>query len=1102
MKINIGGHMKILFQIHIILIICISYFGYSQYNPQNDKLTKIETTKETYFIENKGQWNDDILAAAQQNGINTIITKDGIVYDMYKIEKNENISESSYIKRGIVNKMKLIGALSSNLIINSDGMPYFNYFYGNKPEKWVTNARAGKSVVLKEIYPNIDAMIFLHDGFPRYDFIIKPGADPNHIMIKFEGPGSYKIACNGELQIETSMGTITHGKLYAYQIINGETKKIDCKYAKRGEYFVFDIREYDKNNTLIIDPMVMTSFIGGSSKDVITSIAYQKPGHIFVGGWTESTDLQTTAGAYQKNYEANRDGFISKFLVNASKHEIVFTTYIGTSDHDEVRAITADVNKNIYLACMTKSRDFPMVNSFNNTYFGEFDVVIMKINPDGNNIIWSGYFGGSKDDIPNCIAINQGEQVYVAGETYSSNIITREPAYNTNKGQSDVFLVRISSTGQSILNSTYYGGSQRDAAYAMDIDDKDNVYVTGETFSGNIPVVPWRTGGWGGNTVYERPFDNTANGGSDAFIVKFRGSGTSVEYSTYFGGSANDVGKAIIANIDGSVFIAGNTQKETISPPTFPVSDIAFQAQHKGGTDIFIARVSKIITSTSQGQTFKRQELEAGTYLGGTKDEDLCSIQRFQTQNQLYVIGSTNSNNFPIIGDKTNKYYGQKDIFVCELSINLNALTYSNYYGGNKDDVPTAVVMDEWGHLIIAGYTASENFDFQGRKDLQKTYGGGESDGFIFKLTNFDLSLNYPSGNENLCTGGNFKIEWSSANIPLDSKFDIELMRKSIKYRQLIAEGITGRTYNWNIPKTIPDGNDYIIRVSHESGIMSENITPISILSAPVSVSVTAFPEDTKVCENTSIRFVASAQGSNINYQWRFNGVDIKDANMPELIINGIKPSQAGDYTVKITNLCPPEIVSTPIKVIVIEATKVTEHPRSATKKENESVTFSIKAKGSNLKYQWQKDGFDLLNETKSTLTLQSLKLLDAGDYRCIVTGECYADTSEIAKLIVEPAVSVFDSPDLNSNLEFTLKIIDNNEKNSFIAQISSPIECNIELKLFDNLGRIVNHIHSEYIYKGLNNLTINTFGLNTGIYWLVAECNGQRLARKLMIIE
>lgn len=1094
--------MKIFYHIHILALICIANIGYSQFNPQYDKITKFQATSETYFIENKGQWQEDVLAAAQQNGINTIITKDGIIYDMYKIEKNEYSSSESYLKRGIVNKMKLEGTLSPNFFLNSDGMPYFNFFFGNDPSKWVQNARAGKSVVLKEIYPNIDAMVFIHDGFPRYDFIIKPGADPNNIMIKFEGPGFYKIACNGELQIETSMGTITHGKIYAYQVINGKTQKVDCKYTKRGEYFCFDIREYDKNNTLIIDPMVMTSFIGGSSKDVITSVAYQKGGHIFAGGWTESSDLQTTPGVYQKDYQANRDGFVSKFLINASKHELVFTTYIGTSDHDEVRAITADGSKNIYLACMTKSRNFPMVSSFNNTYFGEFDAVIMKINAEGNSILWSGYFGGSKDDIPNCIALNKGEQVYVAGETYSTNIDVRQPAYNTNKGQSDVFLVKISSTGQSILNSTYYGGSQRDAAYAMDIDDMDNVFITGETFSGNIPVIPWRTGGWGGSTVFERPFDNTANGGSDAFIVKFIGGGTGVEYSTYFGGSANDIGKAIIANPDGSVFIAGNTQRETVNPNTFPVSDIAFQAEHRGGWDIFIAKVSKIITSTSMGQTYKRQELEAGTYLGGSRDEDLCSILRFQTQNQLYVIGSTNSNNFPIIGDNTNKYYGQRDITISEISINLNALTYSNYYGGNKDDVPTSAIMDEWGHLIIAGYTASENFDFQGRKELQKTYGGGESDGFIFKMTNFNLSLNYPSGNESICTGSNFNIQWSSANIPLDSKFDIELIKKSSGLKQLIAQGVTGRNYNWNVPKTIPDGNDYFVRVSHESGIIAENVNPISILSAPVSVSVASFPENTKVCENSTIRLVATAQGTGITYQWRFNGVDIKDATQPELIINNIKPAQAGDYTVKITNQCPPEIISKPISVSVMDATKVTEQPKSATKKENESITFSIKAKGVNLKYQWQKDGFDLLNETKSTLTLQSLKLLDAGDYRCIVTGDCATDTSEIAKLIVEPAVSVFDSPDFNMNHEFTLAIINNDEKSSFTAQITSSIECNIELKLIDNLGRIVNHIHSGYIHKGINNIAINTFGLSSGVYWLIAECNGKRLAKKLLNIE
>ncbi len=1084
------------------LMIIASVFINAQYNPLTDNITTFSKTSESYFIENKGQWEDHIFAVSFQNGINTIITNDGIVYDMHKIERSPYTEETSYIKRGIVNKMKLEGTLNSHKFINSDGMPYFNYFFGNDPSKWVQNARSGKSVVLKDIYPNIDAMVFLHEGFPRYDFIIKPGADPSNITIKFEGPGYYKIACNGELQIETSLGTITHGKIFAYQIIDGQTKQIDCKYAKRGEYFCFDIREYDQSSTLIIDPMVMTSFVGGSGKDIVTSVSYQKGGHIFIGGWTESTNLNTTPGAYQEKYQGNRDGFVSKYLINASSHELVFTTYLGTIDNDEVRAITTDVNNNIYLACMTNSKSFPMVTSFNNNYFGGYDAVIMKLNPQGNDILWSGYFGGTKDDIPNCIALNNNDQVYGLGETYSTDIDTRQPAYNTNKGQSDVFLVKISTTGQSILNSTYYGGGHRDVPYAMDIDNMDNVFVTGETISNNIPVVPWRTGGWGsGSTVYESPYDNTANGGSDVFIVKFIGGGTGVEYSTYFGGSANDVGKAIIANTDGSVFIAGHTQKES-GTGTFPTSEFAYQPSNKGGWDLFIAKISKLIVSSSWGQTYKRQELDASTLLGGSKDEELCSIQRFQSKNQLMVVGWSNSNNFPVTGENTNKYYGLKDITVSEISIDGNALTYSNFFGGSKDDIPTTAVMDEFGDLIIVGQTNSESFVFQGRKDLQRTYGGCESDGFIIKMTSFDLSLNYPTGSEKLCTGNNFNIQWASANIPLDTKFDIELIRKSNGFKQLIAQKIAGRSYNWNIPKSIPDASDYIIRVSHESGIMSENSQPISITSAPIAVNVASFPENSKICERTTIRLVATAEGTGLNYQWRFNGVDIKDANKPELIIENIKPSQAGDYTVKIINQCPPEIISKGINVSVMDATKITEHPQLATKKENESITFSVTAKGVNLKYKWQKDGYDLLNETKSTLTLQSLKLLDAGDYRCIVTGDCYADTSETAKLVVEPQVSVFDSPEFKSNLEFTLNIIDSDQKGVLIAHIISSTECNIELKLIDNLGRIIRNIYSGYITKGTNNLSINTVGLSTGVYWLVAECNGDRLAKKLLYIE
>ena len=501
-------------------------------------------TPSTFFIENKGQWQSEIKYILKSNGTNVLITNEGIIYDSYNSIVLDN--ENSVSRKGSVIKMNFLEHNKNFEFVEfQQESGYYNYFIGNDPNKWVKRARQYSSIILRNIFDNIDAVMTISDGLPRYDFVVKPGANPDNIKLQFTGADKLSIQ-NNELNIITPNGKITHSKILAFQNINGTQKTVECKIELKNNIVKFKVGDYDNNSPLIIDPTVFTSFFGGAAEDAITDLKLNSKEQFVVCGYTKSENFKTTPGAYDSIYHYDKDIFVSIFEMDGVSTRLVFSTYIGGSLVDSAAGLDIDMSDNIYIAGATNSSDYPNVRSIGVGYNKEYDAIVTKLSNDGDEVVYSTFIGGSRDDIATAIKVDENSLAYVVGYTTSTNFPTKGTCYQkAHKGMIDGFLVKVTETGSALDFSSYFGGSMDDKIFGLDIDYLGRPVVTGETFSADFPVAPYWIWVWGSQEyIMHSPYDPKFNGVSDAFVAKFNFDASSLDFSSFFGGTNNDRGKA------------------------------------------------------------------------------------------------------------------------------------------------------------------------------------------------------------------------------------------------------------------------------------------------------------------------------------------------------------------------------------------------------------------------------------------------------------------------------------------------------------------------------------------------------------------------------
>lgn len=610
-------------------------------------------------------------------------------------------------------RMRLVGAAPCSEIAGREKLAgTSHYFLGNRPEAWRANVPHYGRVVYRDVYPGIDLAYYGNQQQLEYDFVISPGGDPSIIRLVFGGADGIELDASGGLVLRLAGGEVHFNAPIMYQEFDGEKRRIAGGYVlhKEAGAIGFRVDAFDRARPLVIDPtLVYSTFLGGSKDDECAALAYDGVRNVFITGYTVSAQFPTTSGAYDTQSDTTKgDAFVMK--LNTCCSGLVYSTFLGGSGSDQGTDIALDAQGSAFVTGVTESNNFPTTAGAYDRDFngGDWDIFVTKLTPEGNDLVYSTYLGGRKQESGPHIALDLVSglpgSAYIAGSTSSDDFPTTRGAYQErlNGVQQDGFVTKLNVGGTALTYSTLLGGTNTDEIndIAMSASVLQKAYVAGSTSSLDLPTTP-------------DAIDRSYNGGTaDAFVATLSGGGNDLEYSTYLGGSGHDAAFCLARGNQGGLFVAGTT-----TSAGFPVTANAYDRNYDGSGDGFVAK------------------LDAGlaycTYLGGSGYDRINAVA-LDSIDQAYVTGRTESVLFPTTaGAYDISLGGVCDAFVSKFNATGSHLLYSTFLGGSSldrgNDLVTA--LQDYVYVYVTGATSSFNFPFTAGA-LDGGYNGND-DGFL-----------------------------------------------------------------------------------------------------------------------------------------------------------------------------------------------------------------------------------------------------------------------------------------------------------------------------------------------------------------------------------
>ena len=573
--------------------------------------------------------------------------------------KDEDVPNT---RRGVLVRVSFDG---SNPVMpeGREEMPYLShYFLGNDPAAWQTGVRSHRELVYPDLYDGIDLVYRAAAEGLKYEFRVRPGADPGKIILSYEGLESLDLDGEGNLMLRTEVGDLLDGAPSAYDERGTE---VGCRFVLRGPLSVgFDLVGWDGSEPLVIDPLVYSTFLGGAESDDGFSIAADASGNAYVAGTTTSGDFPATAGAFDTSLGSTEDAFVMKMSPDGSG--LIYATYLGGGrDTDQGNGIALGDAGVAYVTGRTRSNDFPTTSgAFDETANGRTDVFVTKLSADGSDLIYSTLVGGRGSDRAEEIALGADGSAFVTGRTQSSGFPVTLGAFDeTINSSRDAFVMKVSPDGSGLDYSTFLGGSRNDDARSIALDADGNAYVTGETSSDDFPVSVGA-------------LDTALGGSRDAYVTKLSADGSAIVYSTYLGGSRDERGTGVVVGPGGNAYATGRTNSGN-----FPVTAGAFNETLNGGQDAFVAKLGPAGDS-----------LAYATFLGGARTDEAKGIALLGPE--AYVTGRTASSDFPSTpGAPDETHNGSTDVFVAGLNASGSALVFGTFLGGSRQDEARALAI-------------------------------------------------------------------------------------------------------------------------------------------------------------------------------------------------------------------------------------------------------------------------------------------------------------------------------------------------------------------------------------------------------------------------
>jgi Beta-propeller repeat len=655
--------------------------------------TRVPAASTLAFVENRGQVDPRVSYYLPGPDTSVFFTATGL----------------SFALEGWAVKLDFIGADPKVRAAGEEQAGTVNYLTGSR-EDWLTGIPSYRTLTYTDLWPGIDLVYRTGSGSLKYDLVVEPGADPGAISMAYRGTESLTVGPDGSLRVVTPGGALVDGTPFAYQDgVHGRTP-VQASYRLRGLDGVgFEVGPYDSTRRLVIDPEVLVygTYLGGGQEDTVWGIAVDRSGSAYATGDTRSNSFPVTPGAFQTENAMGYDAFVTKFTPDGSG--LVYSTFIAGEGLDQALDIAVDSAGNAYVSGETSSTDFPVTpGAFDQMGDPDGDAFVLKLNPDGSDLVFSTLLGGADFEDGTGIALDGSGAVYVAGDTWSDNFPVTVGAFDTDFNESDHadgFLAKIDSVGSSLIYATYLGGGETESIFELAADGSGHAYATGRTFSGSFPT----TAG---------SFDQTFGGPEDAFVTKVGPTGSDLVFSTFLGGNASDRAFGIALDGNENVYVTGETDGGG-----FPLTPNAFDNDIGGIDEAF---VTKFLASGAA--------LDYSSFLGGAMGDRGVGIA-VDRRGRATVAGSTSSEDFPVTPDAFQPVHqGEGDAFVTTVRAGGGGLLASTYLGGTDDELALAgVALDNRGNAYSGGVAFGDGFPTTpGAFDRQ--FDGDSKDGWVAKL--------------------------------------------------------------------------------------------------------------------------------------------------------------------------------------------------------------------------------------------------------------------------------------------------------------------------------------------------------------------------------
>ncbi|MCX7697169.1 MAG: SBBP repeat-containing protein [Bacteroidales bacterium] len=634
------------------------------------------------FIENKGQWDPDVLFFCRADGCDIWITKHGLNCLFYQIKNQEGSSELERLRTNpkwgdslpLVQK-EFIGHrilltfhnINSNLVAEGSQKveTYFNFFTGSDSTKHVTKAGVYKEVAIKNIFDGIDVHYFFKGDTLHSRFIIRSDAKSSDIKFNLTGQVYDNIKGN-KLFLKLSFKEIPFLEWNVLQ----DQQNMTCELKKSVNEYLLIPRSYENDKSIQVD--LTFSPLRVEHSIVLRDIHFNN-GSLYLCGHGLAIMYGSKIGSFTLRDGKFYDTYVLK--MNSVTRKIEFATFIGGDDQEEGNALTIDKNGNIYVTGISFSKNFPVTAfAFQKKLVGFNDIFLTKLNSTGSQILFSSYAGGGFNDEANDIVVDGSGNIYLTGITTSWNFPVTTNAFQPKHQASfaDAFLIEFNPENLSIDYATYLGGVLRDDAMAMAVDKNGRLYVVGKTQAEDFLVTP---------NAYQK---QKKSYGDDIFLTVFADN-HQVLYSTFLGGSGDDVPLDMFVDDSGYVYVGGYT-----SSLDFPIFGKCFQEKFGGGEyDGFCIKFHL------------EKGLVSSTFIGGEGNDRVTSLKE-NSQGEILLTGHTSSSNLVAIlkGGQRQKTKG-KDVFVLKTNSNFSEALYTDCLDFEKVDVSAGMVLDLLDRIFI-----------------------------------------------------------------------------------------------------------------------------------------------------------------------------------------------------------------------------------------------------------------------------------------------------------------------------------------------------------------------------------------------------------------